>query len=255
MYGEGLVDLIQLYGVFDRLYYAQELFIEHMLPDEFKQYNVGSERESADYGLTLEDAIELFANPTGLPDGSALYGIVFHRLGAAVGPLAGQDEAFHGPEHRSILIKNVKVHGLKHHTVQVPSLAFADGTFIQGPVRDVVDVANIISGRLQSPLSTYYKGNVLSDSYLAFWQLSNDFYSGHVLSSECGNFGSNLVSKFADCNGKVVNTKLTGRDIVMLQKKYFGGIKMSQGFFDWATTPGAAFVRPPLSPHTPKAVT
>ena len=226
--------------VFDRLYYAQELFINDLLPQELRRDDgVLAERET--YGVTLAEAKELFANPTGLPDGSALYGIIFHRLGAATAAIGAQDEMFHGPEHTTILIKGVAVRGLKHHTVMVPSLAFADGTFLQGPVRDVIDVANIVSDRLQSPKHTHYKGNYLSDSYLALWQLSTAFYGGHILASDCGNFGSNLTSNFADCNGVVVNTKLTGRDIVMLQKKYFGGIKLSKGFYDWATTPGAAF--------------
>ena len=30
---------------------------------------------------------------------------------------------------------------------------------------------------------------------------------------------------------------LTGRDVTMLQKQYFGGLQLSQGVYDWATTP------------------
>lgn len=108
-------------------------------------------------------------------------------------------------------------------------------------MRDVIDVASIISTRLQSPETTYYQGTVLSDAYLALWQLSSAFYAAHVLDSPCGNFASNLTSGFADCKGKVVNKGLTGRDIALLQKKYFGGVQMTQGFYDWATKPGTSF--------------
>jgi hypothetical protein len=98
---------------------------------------------------------------------------------------------------------------------------------------DVVD--NLIS-----PASGGYKGNVLSDAYLAFWKLSNDFYTSHVLESSCGNFGTNLTAPYGDnCNGIVVGTHLSGRDITLLQKKYFGGVAMTAGFYHWATTKGA----------------
>jgi hypothetical protein len=55
-------------------------------------------------------------------------------------------------------------------------------------------------------------------------------------------FSSNLTSSFLDldknCSGTVMNATLSGRDVVMIQKRIFGGLKISQPFIDWATIPG-----------------
>lgn len=37
----------------------------------------------------------------------------------------------------------------------------------------------------------------------------------------------------------------------MLQKRYFGGLQMSQGVFDWATTPGTGLDTVLASPQLP----
>jgi hypothetical protein len=223
---------VSVQWVFDRLWYAQELYFDYLLgTDDAEQYYERS------FNITLADVIDLFANPSGKPDGSALYGLIFHRLGAAVDSIGAKDEAYYAPEHGRIKVQNVTVQGLHHHTVTVPSLAFADGTFIQGTVRNVFDLVNGVNTRLQSPATTHYKGNVLSDAYLALWKLSNDFYTAHIFESNCGNFASNLTAKFEACDGSVQNGKLSGRDIALLQKKLFGGVAMSQSFYEWATVP------------------
>ena len=233
---------VSMQWLFDRLRYALNLYFDHTLgrtgtSDATEQ---GGEDDTAKYGVTTEDAIRFFGNPTGLSDGSAMYGLVFHRLGSAVEALGAQDEPFTGPEHENITVQDVTITGLRHHTVTVPALVFADGTRIQGPVRDVLEITDMVSN-LVSPALGRYHGNLLSDAYLAFWKLSNVFYAAHVLDSSCGNFGSNLTSNYAGCDGTVVNGNLNGRDIIMLQKKYFGGVSMSSTFYAWATTPGATF--------------
>jgi hypothetical protein len=220
--------------VFDRLWYAQELYFDHLLGTEHaEQY------ADPTFHVNTQDVVRLFSNPSGKPDGSALYGMIFHRLGAAVEMFGAQDEAYYAPEHGRIKVLNVTVQGLHHHTVTVPSLAFADGTFMQGTVRNVFDLVEGVDTRLQSPAVTHYKGNVLSDAYLALWKLSTEFYSAHIFDSACGNFASNLTARFQDCQGSVQNKKISGRDIALLQKKLFGGVAMSQAFYEWATVPGS----------------
>lgn len=233
---------VSMQWLFDRLRYALNLYFDFALgrtgtSDAIEQ---GGGADTAKYGVTTEDAVRFFANPTGLSDGSAMYGLVFHRLGSAVDALGAQAEPYTGPEHENITVQDVIIAGLRHHTVSVPALVFADGSRIQGPVRDVLEITDMVSN-LVSPALGRYRGNLLSDAYLAFWKLSNVFYAAHVLDSPCGNFGSNLTSNYAGCDGTVVNGNLNGRDIVMLQKKYFGGVAMSSSFYAWATTPGAPF--------------
>ena len=227
---------VEVQWVFDRLWHAQELYFDYLLGKETAE---ATARAADEYRLSKDDVVSFFGNPTGKPDGSALYGILLHRLGAAVDAAGSTDEPYYGPEHGNIIIKDVNITGLQHHTVTVPSLAFADGTFMQGSVRNVIPLAEVVDTRLTAPAVTHYKGNILSDAYLALWKLSSEFYTAHVLDSPCGNFASNLTSRFGDCKGTVVNKDLTGRDIVMLQKKLFGGVAMSQAFYDWATVPGS----------------
>lgn len=38
--------------------------------------------------------------------------------------------------------------------------------------------------------------------------------------------------------GESADPSLLGREIALIQRQYFGGLQVSQGFFDWATTPG-----------------
>lgn len=109
----------------------------------------------------------------------------------------------------------------------------------------------IVTDRLRTVLDSRYKGNFLSDCYFALWKMSNEFYRIRVFDSDCGNFGSNAsmplnlfsfpsenVPTCADLGAKS-DPALTGRQVTMLQKKYFGGLQLSQGVYDWATTPFA----------------
>lgn len=70
--------------------------------------------------------------------------------------------------------------------------------------------------------------------------LANGFYETYILeTSGCGNFGSNLTSPYSECNGTSKTPSLNGRDVAMLEKRFFGGLKLSQALVDWATTDGA----------------
>lgn len=121
---------------------------------------------------------------------------------------------------------------------------------MQGPARDLIRIFDITTDRMRTLLDSRYKGNFLSDVYFAMWKLSNSFYRLRVFDSNCGNFGSNASFPYnlksypselePTCAelGISSDVTLTGRDVTMLQKRYFGGLQISQGLFDWATMPG-----------------
>jgi len=194
-------------------------------------------------GVEVDDYTHKFFNNTlRLPDGSAMYGLFLHRLGAGPETFGAQDENYLGPEHENIAITNVNIHDLKIAPVMVPSIVFADGTILQGPARDVVDILTILRQPATMGIPQQeYEGNPLVDAYIAMAKLSGLYYTTHVFNSKCGNFASNLTASYAiradDCDGTVM-TSYTGRQSTMLQKRIFGGIQLSQRFLDWATIPG-----------------
>lgn len=120
-----------------------------------------------------------------------------------------------------------------------------DGTFAQGVARDLIRIFDITSDKFRSLVGSTYMGNFLSDAYFALWKLSNEFYEARVYASGCGNFGSNstlpwTLGKGQCTGGTTKDPQLTGRDVSLLQKKYFGGLAMSQDVFQWAVTEGAS---------------
>merc|ERR1719242_1356772 len=198
-------------------------------------------------GAEVEDSRlhAMVNNSARLPDGSAMYGIFFHRLGAGPETFAAQDENYVGPEHSDVVVRDVHIHDLEISPVIAPSIGFNDGTIIQGPARDVIEFLDVIDQvALAGIQEAEYSGNPLSDAYFAMAHLSRTFYTSYVYDSDCGNFASNLTSAFKaedevhGCGGSFVTPTLTGRDITMLQKRIFGGIKMSQRFYEWGTVPG-----------------
>jgi hypothetical protein len=195
----------------------------------------------------LEEAKSIFGNPSGLTDGSVIYGIFFNRLG-----LPETDENFHGAgrETQNIVLEDIKVHGLHINPIEVAALMTEEGAFMQGPARDLLRIYDITTDSMRSLENSFYKGNFLADAYFALWKLSNEFYRIRVFDSECGNFGSNAtfpmnLKLYPSHNeptcaqlGTWSDSSLSGREITMLQKRYFGGLQLSQGLFDWATTKG-----------------
>jgi hypothetical protein len=201
---------------------------------------------SKDDLFLLEEAKDVFVNPSGLTDGSVQYGIFFNRFGVPV-----TDDNFNGAgaETANITIRNTKIHGLHANPVEVVSLMTEEGAHMQGPARDLLHICDITSDNMRTLIDSQYKGNFLSDVYFALWQLSNSFYRVRVFDSNCGNFGSNASFPYnlktypsdesPTCAelGRFTDTSIKGREVTLLQKHYFGGLQMSQGVYDWATTP------------------
>lgn len=226
-----------LQSVFERLSRALQLFRLNL----FNQTIPTTETDI----LLLEEAKSIFENPMGLPDGSVLYGIVLNRFG-----FPETDENFFGAgrETEDVNLRNIKITGLHAAPLEVAALITKDQTFMQGPARDLIRIFDITSDQMRSLGGSYYKGNFLSDVYFALWKLSNEFYKIRVFDSECGNFGSNATF---DMNLKLYpsydkqtcaqlgvksDEALSGREVTMLQKRYFGGLQMTQDFFEWGTT-------------------
>lgn len=226
--------------VFRRLHDAVQLYRADTLGDDIYELF-----EEPDLDL-LEEAKRVFDNPSGLTDGSVQYGIFFNRRGTPE-----TDENFFGAgrETSNIRLNRVTVEGLAAAPFEVASLMTEEGSHMQGPARDLIRIADMTTDDMRTLRASYYKGNFLWDAYFAFWQLSGAFYKSRVFNSECGNFGSNATFpmnlKLYPSNNKPtcaqlgtpVDSKLSGRDVTLLQKRYFGGLQMSQAMYEWATRP------------------
>lgn len=210
--------------VFDRLHRGIELFRTHRLYPSEDPPAPGSEDATL-----LAEARDVFENAAGLPDGSVVYGVLLNRRG-----LPKTDENFlgSGRETANVRVRNLRVRGLRANPMEVAALATEDGTFLQGPVRDLIPIADVVSDDVRSLGASYYEGNLLVDAYLAFWKLSNAFYKRRVFASECGNFGSNAtfamnlkgypshgVQTCAE-RGAASDESLSGRDVTMVRERW-----------------------------------
>lgn len=222
-------------AVFARLHRAETLF-----RDAYMDRLPGT--LSADDQALLEETQRAFANPSGLTDGGVVYGILINQLG-----VPHSDQNFRGgmfAEAKNIKVANTKVVGLHARPKEVPSLQTNDGSWIQGPHRDLFHFVKVSSDNVRTLFDSRYAGDALHDAYFAFWKLSNSFYNTFVYESSCGNFGSNgtLDYQFAStagggpCTAGVnKNPSLNGRDVSMLQKRFFGGLLITDGLYDWAS--------------------
>eukprot|EP00755_Sulcionema_specki_P025104 Sspe_Gene.15544::Locus_5410_Transcript_1_1_Confidence_1.000_Length_3642::g.15544::m.15544 len=226
-------------AVFARLRRGLQLFRDHHM-------GRSSQLSTEDQAL-LDEAIKVFQNPSGLTDGGVVYGLFFNKVG-----VSDIDDNHYkaGTEARNIAVWNTKVVGLHASPLEVPNLVTQSGHHIQGPARDVLRIFDMVSDELRSLVGTRYKGDFVADSYFAMWKLSNAFYKTRVFLSECGNFGSNATMPYnlirfpsaaiptCAAHGTSQDPTLTGRQVTMLQKRYFGGLTMSQGVYEWATVAG-----------------
>ena len=89
--------------------------------------------QELDAALSNPAAEPLFANPAGLPDGSAIYGIIVNTRGVAVGSLGGAADA---SSTEDVILHHNTVHDLQ---VAVHEWGIADG-FV-GPVGDQLNFA------------------------------------------------------------------------------------------------------------------
>ena len=116
-----------------------------------------------------------------LPDGSSLYGMVFHSRNLAVFGY-GQFENLLG-DGENLLIDNVEIDGLRMSANEVPAVFFDEcsgdfelRTIVKGPFADVMDVRKMVgldnieiidSGDFEAIHQLQYIGNPLSDAQIA----------------------------------------------------------------------------------------
>ena len=205
----------------------------------------GSISESAASSDPLyEAAKDLFLNHAdGLPDGSAVYGIVLNSHSVAVGGFGAStnEEAEHG---QNATISNVRVHDLSLRVNEVPALYFdrcGDGdidsvTVNKGPFGDVFDLRKAVSfdeavlieehGVDSSSLSgIVYGGNPLSDAQIALsihGELNNVSYGfGTSIAVELEEWAQGLVPFPSDCADFVCNG-----DVMFHQNKGLIAVRM-----------------------------
>lgn len=103
-----------------------------------------------------------------LPDGSALYGILFHKSAPAVHDFmsCSDEEAQTAETFGPVVLQDVTIRNLWLRTDEIATMQL-DGKVVLGPAGDVFQVH-----RLQ--VDGLYKGNVLSDAQLHMGQLCNE---------------------------------------------------------------------------------
>jgi len=111
---------------------------------------------------------KVFANPSGLPDGSAVYGVVIHKMGAAAGAFGDKAQLSKQNEFAgNVTLKNVKIHDLKLKAMEIKALAFGEAG---GAPKKLVDpVGAILNFVATDDHSTYAdNSNELLDAQVAF---------------------------------------------------------------------------------------
>lgn len=139
-----------------------------------------------------------------LPDGSAMYGVMLHKQGVAIGDFGAgcalgdnPDEKMVGP----VILKNIRVHDLKIDVDQWTRTVIGDGPQLMGPAGDVFPLTKVWNK------DTFeYVGNHLSDAQLAMGAL-----------------------KEAAASWKAV-TPITWEDA----KYFFGALNLPTAIQDWA---------------------
>mmetsp|Transcript_110692 Transcript_110692/g.180543 ORF Transcript_110692/g.180543 Transcript_110692/m.180543 type:complete len:507 (+) Transcript_110692:115-1635(+) len=127
----------------------------------------------------LAAALAVFHNEHNLPDGSAVYGILFHKTAPAIHDFGScttaEKENIAGATERRIVIRNVHIHQLKVRTDNVIMANSPDDVGIRGPAGDVVQLLRASSYEEGSSTlqGVHYRGTLLSDAQLALQTLKN----------------------------------------------------------------------------------
>merc|ERR1719410_1007149 len=190
-----------LQQIHDNLEKAMDLIFESLTHDVFA---IPTEDQAL-----FTAASDLFLNPTGMPDGSATYGILFNSKNPAVhGFGVSPDES--EDEGNDLTITNVDITGLRLSANEIPVLYFdkcygRSGTKMtvqKGPFGDVFDLKKAVSAAdaalierhsAESAIlsSIQYVGNPLSDAQIALGLFSST-------ASGAYKFGTAIDSKLSD---------------------------------------------------------
>mmetsp|Transcript_97136 Transcript_97136/g.178041 ORF Transcript_97136/g.178041 Transcript_97136/m.178041 type:complete len:583 (+) Transcript_97136:88-1836(+) len=120
----------------------------------------------------LKGKNEVFGAGDNLPDGSAIYGVLLHRRGVAIGEF-GSGCALDPIDHMvgsPVTLSNIQIHDLKLAADQVTRTVIGKGPQLMGPAGDVFQVTELWNKN--SNFS--YQGNSLSDAQLALAKLKDE---------------------------------------------------------------------------------
>jgi len=153
----------------------------------------------------------VFGSGTSLPDGSALYGLVLHTHGVAVGDFGSGCDPESPEDHmvgNPVVLKNIHIHDLKVKVDQVLRTVIGDGPQVMGPAGDVFQMNMVWNKDTHD-----YQGNALSDAQVAM----------QVLLTSTSSSSSSITQEEA--------------------KYYFGATNIPKMVLDWVAgeTSGATF--------------
>ena len=152
-------------------------------------------QEVLDCGEITSANIFYLKNTSGLPDGSAVYGILFHPQGVAVNDHI--EETYGGKLSKYIAITNVSIHGLAVKPIEIIGLSSnitGTGVF-NDPSGSVLPIALITDN------AGFYSGNPLTDAQLILGSvaLANGLTVGRM------NFNEDLINFL---NGATIDSLL-----------------------------------------------
>ena len=139
--------------------------------------------------------IKLFENPTQIPDGSAIYGLLLNSKGVAVNGF-GDSSNLEG-QGEDILVRNVDISDLMLDTNEIPAIYFSEcdnssmnifdpieirGTIPQGPFGEILDVRLMFDmdywdtiDKAGNISSLPYVGNPLSNAQLGLYAFYKEY--------------------------------------------------------------------------------
>merc|ERR1711871_628378 len=125
------------------------------------------------------EAQKAFHNRHELPDGSAVYGMLFHKTAPAIHEFGSCSESekinISGATEKHIVIRDVRIKQLRVRTDNIVMVNSADGIGVRGPAGDVVQLLRESScdEECETLKGVHYEGSVLSDAQLALQVLKN----------------------------------------------------------------------------------
>ena len=230
---------VTFYG--DRTLTLQE--IEQNLVDSmdivFDVLTGSSKEEDVEDDESYQNGKALFVNEDGLPDGSAVYGILLNSHSVAVGGFGASVNT--DDDHGSVvLINDVHVHDLRLSVNEIPALYFdkwtdpnaTTNTIQKGPFGDVFDLRKVMDAGVElveahedDPTNLRYIkyiGNPLADAQIAL-AIHGDSGTlfGSSLSSELLSWAQGLSTFPSSCSDFVCNG-----DVMFHSNKGVVGLRM-----------------------------
>ena len=203
--------------VLKRLIDGMDLFFD------FKINNIIPEDISSEEYEIFREAHDIFNNNNGgLPDGSALYGIILNSPGVAVNWFGSASTAM----SENVLLENILIHDLIIKVNEVVGYENIAGDIVTGPYKGVLDMTLLLNLNsfnsntfdLASDSNGNYNGNLLSNAQiaLAMFGIEDRELEGNTIDDEFINWsiGNGVLE-----NGKLV---CNGDDMFHMNKGVVG---------------------------------